>query len=267
MKVGILAGGLGSRLAEETEVRPKPMVEIGGRPILWHVMRHYLRHDFHEFAIALGYKGEHIKRYIVDYHLYNDCDLTVDVHKGSVETIQTNDPISQSWTVDLVDTGTAAETGARVKRLAPYLGNETFMLTYGDGVSSVDLKALLEFHRSHGKLATMTVVHPPSRFGKVDMEGDGVLRFTEKPQFAGEQGPQVGEGWINGGFFVLEPGALDYIDDDESTKWELGPLEGLAKDGELRAYRHYSFWQCMDTLRDKKLLESLWNDGSPPWTI
>ena len=267
MKVGILAGGLGTRLAEETEIRPKPMVEIGGRPVLWHIMRHYLRHGFHDFALALGYKGEYIKRYMVDYYLYNDSNLTVDMHRGSVDAVKTNDPISESWTVDLVDTGDAAETGARVKRLAPYLGDETFMLTYGDGVSSVDLTALLEFHRSHGKLATMTVVHPPSRFGKVDMDGDNVLRFTEKPQFAGEHGPQVGEGWINGGFFVLEPEALDYIDDDEMTKWELAPLEGLAKDGELLAYRHYAFWQCMDTVRDKKLLETLWNDGSPPWTI
>jgi glucose-1-phosphate cytidylyltransferase len=267
MKVGILAGGLGTRLAEETEVRPKPMVEIGGRPILWHVMRHFLRHGFHEFAIALGYKGEYIKRYMVDYHLYNDSNLTVDMHNGAVDAVKTTDPISESWTVHLVDTGAAAETGARVKRLAPYLDGETFMLTYGDGVSDVDLTALLDFHRSHGKLATMTVVHPPSRYGKVEFDGDQVARFIEKPQFAGEQGPQVGEGWINGGFFVLEPGALDYIDDDELTKWELGPLEALAKDGELQAFRHYSFWQCMDTLRDRKLLETLWNDGTPPWTI
>lgn len=267
MRVGILAGGLGTRLAEETEVRPKPMVEIGGRPILWHIMRHYLRHGFDEFAIALGYKGEFIKRYMVDYHLYNECDLTVDVHNGSVEKVRSHDPITEQWRVHLVDTGDSAETGTRVKRLAPYLGNETFMLTYGDGVSSVDLTSLLEFHRSHGKLATMTVVHPPSRYGKVDMDEDQVLRFTEKPQFAGEHGPQVGEGWINGGFFVCEPAALEYIDDDELTKWELGPLESLAKDGELMAYRHFSFWQCMDTLRDKKLLETLWNDGEPPWTI
>jgi glucose-1-phosphate cytidylyltransferase len=267
MKVGILAGGLGSRLAEETEVRPKPMVEIGGKPILWHIMRHYLRYGFDHFAIALGHKGEFIKRYIVDYYTYNDSNLTVDMHNGRVEAVRTTEPLSESWTIDLIETGAEAETGARIKRIAPYLGNGTFMLTYGDGVSDVDLRELVEFHKSHGKLATMTVVHPPSRYGKVEFDGDQVARFVEKPQFAGEQGPQVGEGWINGGFFVLEPGAIDYIDDDEKTKWELAPLEGLAKDGELMAYRHHAFWQCMDTLRDKKLLETLWNGGHPPWTI
>jgi glucose-1-phosphate cytidylyltransferase len=267
MKVGILAGGLGTRLAEETEVKPKPMIEIGGKPILWHIMRHYLRYDFHNFVIALGYRGEHIKRYIVDYYTYNDSNLTVDMHNGGVKAVRSTEPVSENWTVDLIETGTGAETGARVKRIAPYVGNETFMLTYGDGVSDVDLRALLEFHRSHGKLVTLTAVHPPSRYGKLEFDGNQVLSFTEKPQFAGEQGPQVGEGWINGGFFVLEPGAIDYIDDDEKTKWELAPLEALAKDGELMAYHHYSFWQCMDTLRDKKLLENLWNDGNPPWTI
>jgi len=169
--------------------------------------------------------------------------------------------------VDLIETGGKTETGARIKRIVPYLGDETFMLTYGDGVSDVDLSKLVEFHRSHGKLATMTVAHPPARFGRVELEDDQVVRFTEKPQFAGEHGRQVGEGWINGGFFVLEPGIIDYIDDDDHTKWELAPLERLAKDGELMAYRHYSFWQCMDTLRDKNLLEALWNDGDPPWTI
>jgi glucose-1-phosphate cytidylyltransferase len=267
VKVGILAGGLGTRLAEETEVRPKPMVEIGGRPILWHIMRHYLKHGFNHFVIALGYKGEHIKRYIVDYSLYNDSNLSVDMHNGTVQTSSTAGRRSESWIVDLIDTGMKSETGARIKKLAPHLGDEPFMLTYGDAVSNVDLTRLVEFHRGHGKLATMTVVHPPARFGKVELEGDEVVRFVEKPQFAGEHGPQVGEGWINGGFFILEPGALDYIDDDESTKWELAPLERLAKDGELIAYRHSAFWQCMDTLRDRKLLESLWNSGEPPWTI
>lgn len=266
MKVGILAGGLGTRLTEETEVRPKPMVEIGGKPIVWHIMRHYLRHGFNHFVIALGYKGEHIKRYVVDYHTYGDSDLTVDMHHGPAEAIRTTEPISESWTVDLIETGAKSETGARIKRLLPHIGDDTFMLTYGDGVSDVDLLELVEFHRSHGKLATMTVVHPPARFGRVELEGDEVARFTEKPQFAGEQGHQVGEGWINGGFFVLEPGIADYIDEDDATKWELGPLERLAKDGELMAFRHGGFWQCMDTLRDRYLLESLWNDGDPPWT-
>jgi glucose-1-phosphate cytidylyltransferase len=266
MKVGILAGGLGTRLAEETEVRPKPMVEIGDRPILWHIMRHYLRYGLNEFVIALGYKGEYIKRYMVDYYTYNESNLSVDMHNGNVKAVRTTEPVAENWTVDLVETGGNAETGARIKRIAPYLGDDTFMLTYGDGVSDVDLNKLLEFHRAHGKLATMTVVHPPSRFGKVELDDERVLRFTEKPQFAGEQGPRVGEGWINGGFFVLEPRALDYIDDDVLTKWELAPLESLAKDGELMAYRHYSFWQCMDTLRDRKLLETLWDSGNPPWT-
>jgi glucose-1-phosphate cytidylyltransferase len=267
MKVGILAGGLGTRLAEETEVRPKPMVEVGGKPILWHIMRHYLRYGFDDFVIALGYRGEHIKRYIVDYYTYNDSNLTVDMHNGGVKAYPTAERVSESWTVDLIETGATAETGARIKKIVPYLGDETFMLTYGDGVSNVDLRKLLEFHKAHGKLATITAVHPPSRFGKMEFDDDQVLRFVEKPQFAGEQGPQVGEGWISGGFFVLEPGAIDYIDDDVSTKWELAPLESLAKDGQLMAYRHYEFWQCMDTLRDKNLLENLWNDGNPPWTI
>src|ERR687891_1491057 len=181
MRVGILAGGLGTRLAEETEVRPKPMVEIGGRPILWHIMRHYLRHDLDHFVIALGYKGEHIKRYIVDYYTYNDSNLTVDMHNGGVKAFPTAERVTESWTVDLIETGSSAETGARVKRIAPYLGNETFMLTYGDGVSNVDLRRLLEFHKSHGKLATITAVHPPSRFGKMEFEGEQVLRFVEKP--------------------------------------------------------------------------------------
>ena len=267
MKVGILAGGLGTRLTEETEVRPKPMVEIGGKPILWHIMRHYLRHGFNHFVIALGYRGEHIKRYIVDYTTYNESNLTVDMNNGDVKAVSTSAPVSEAWTVDLIETGMNTETGARIKRIAPYLGDGTFMLTYGDGVSDVDLSKLVEFHRSHGKLATMTVVHPPARFGRVQLEGDKVARFTEKPQFAGEHGRQVGEGWINGGFFVLEPGIIDFIDDDDSTKWELAPLEGLAEAGELMAYQHYSFWQCMDTLRDRNMLESLWNGGDPPWTI
>jgi glucose-1-phosphate cytidylyltransferase len=218
-------------------------------------------------VIALGYKGEHIKRYIVEYSTYHDANLTVDMHNGGVSTARTVGPVTESWTVDLIETGMHAETGARIRRIAPFLGGETCMLTYGDGVSDVDLDALVEFHRSHGRLATMTVVHPPARFGKVEMAGDAVTRFVEKPQFAGEFGPQVGEGWINGGFFVLEPEALEYIEDDAATKWEVSPLERLAKDGELMGFRHAGFWQCMDTLRDRNLLEGLWNDGDPPWTI
>ena len=207
MKVGILAGGLGTRLAEETEVRPKPMVEIGERPILWHIMRHYLRHGFDHFVIALGYKGEYIKRYIVDYSTYNDSNLTVDMHNGEVKTARTPRQVSESWTVDLIETGASTETGARVKRILPHLGNETFMLTYGDGVSNVDLTGLLEFHRSHGRLATMTVVHPPARFGKVELDGDVVARFIEKPQFAGEHGPQVGKAGSTAGSSCSSPGS------------------------------------------------------------
>jgi glucose-1-phosphate cytidylyltransferase len=265
MKVGILAGGLGSRLAEETQVKPKPMVEIGGKPILWHIMKHYSHFGLKEFAVALGYKGEQIKRYLVEYNYYNNKNLRVQIATGDIQAVSNGD--QDDWTVDLIETGALTETGARIKKLAPYLGDKTFMLTYGDGVADVDLHKLLEFHRAHGKLATLTAVHPPNRFGKLDLEGDQIQRFIEKPQFAGEEGPRVGEGWINGGFFVLEPGIFDYIEDDESVKWELGPMERLAKDGELMAYRHYSFWQCMDTIRDKKLLETLWDSGSPPWRM
>lgn len=258
MKVGILAGGLGTRLAEETEIRPKPMVEIGGRPILWHIMKHYAHYGHREFVIALGYKGEYIKRYMVDYALYSNNDLTVSLRDGSVVASQSDGAEPEDWTVQLVETGFMTATGGRIKRLAPYLGPGTFMLTWGDGVSDVDLDALLAFHRSHGKLATVTAVRPPARFGKLDLDGNVVTAFTEKPQLE--------EGWINGAFFVLEPGVFDYIDGDD-TQWEREPLERLAKDGELMAYKHESFWQCMDTLRDKKLLESLWESGDPPWKV
>jgi glucose-1-phosphate cytidylyltransferase len=243
------------------------MVEIGGKPILWHIMSHYLRYGFDRFAIALGYKGEQIKRYITDYHAFSEGDLTVHMGGGAPPTVVKAETIPQSWTVQLVETGLETETGARIKQLAPHLGDETFMLTYGDGVSNVDIAELVRFHREHGRLATMTVVHPPSRYGRVELHGDEVADFIEKPQFAGERGLQIGEGWINGGYFVLEPRVLDYIDDNNSTKWELAPLERLAKDGELMAFRHHGFWQCMDTMRDKNLLESLWNAGDPPWTI
>ncbi|MCB1271406.1 MAG: glucose-1-phosphate cytidylyltransferase [Microthrixaceae bacterium] len=252
MKVAILAGGLGTRLSEETVTKPKPMVEVGNKPILWHIMKHYEHHGFDEFVIALGYMGEYIKRWMVDY-VSLTSDLTVHGRDGSVEA---HDQTCEDWTVSLVDTGQPTATGGRIKRLRPHLGEETFMLTWGDGVSDVDLHALLEFHRSHGKLATMTAVRPPARFGHLELEGDRITEFSEKPQ--------VGEGWINGAFFVLEPGVFDYIDGDD-TQWEKEPLEHLAKDGELMAYRHYGFWQCMDTIRDKKLLEGLWDSGSPAW--
>jgi glucose-1-phosphate cytidylyltransferase len=252
MKVALLAGGLGTRLAEETVTRPKPMVEVGNQPVLWHIMKHYAHHGFDEFVIALGYKGEYIKRWMVDY-VSLASDLTVRGADGSVEH---HDVEREDWTISLVDTGQPTATGGRIKRLQPYLGDETFMLTWGDGVSDIDLDALLEFHRSHGRLATMTAVRPPARFGHLELDGDQVAEFSEKPQ--------AGEGWINGAFFVLEPGIFDYIAGDD-TQWEREPLEQLAKDGQLMAYRHHGFWQCMDTIRDKKLLEQLWDDGDAPW--
>jgi glucose-1-phosphate cytidylyltransferase len=259
MKVAILAGGLGSRISEETEIKPKPMVEIGGRPILWHIMKHYARYGHSDFVIALGYKGEVIKRYMLDYASLHS-DLTVGLREGTVVRNGNGggaDP--DDWTVDLVDTGADTATGGRIKRLARCIGDETFMLTWGDGVSDIDLDALLAFHRSHGKLATLTAVRPPARFGHLDLDGDRIAEFSEKPQ--------IGEGWINGAFFVLEPGVFDYVDGD-ATQWEREPLERLARDGELMAYRHHAFWQCMDTIRDKKLLEELWQDGAPwrTWT-
>lgn len=254
MKVGILAGGVGSRLAEETEIRPKPMVEIGGRPILWHIMKYYESFDFNEFVVALGYKGEYIKKYMVDYcHLYND----VTVHQGQGR-IEVHDGPRDDWTAQLIDTGQSTNTGGRIKRLQPYLGDETFMLTWGDGVSDVDLRKLLEFHKSHGKLATLTAVRPTARFGRLELDGNRIAEFSEKPQ--------TGEGWINGAFFVLEPGIFDYIAGDD-TQWEKEPLEELAKDGQLMAYLHEGFWQCMDTLREKQLLQSMWDEGDAPWKV
>ncbi len=254
MKVAILAGGVGTRLVEETEVKPKPMVAIGGRPILWHIMMHYARYGYRDFYVALGYKGEVIKRYITDYSTLHG-DLTVDFCTGEIKHHHNGVP-KLPWSVSLVETGEATLTGGRIKRLAPYLGQETFMLTWGDGVSDVDLNRLLAFHRAHGKLATLTAVRPPARFGHLGLHGEQVSTFTEKPQ--------TSEGWINGAFFVLEPKVFDYIDGD-MTQWEREPLERLARDGQLMAYKHNSFWQCMDTLRDKKLLETLWEKGQAPW--
>ncbi len=254
MKVAILAGGVGSRLSEETTIKPKPMVEIGGKPILWHILMHYAHYGYKDFVIALGYKGEVIKKYMVDYCNLNS-NLTVNLGTGEVKV---HDRFKVDWKVELIDTGIATLTGGRIKRLAPYLGNETFMLTWGDGVSDVNLPELLEFHKSHGKLATLTAVHPTARFGHLELDGNQIVEFSEKPQ--------TKEGWINGAFFVLEPGIFDYIDGDE-TQWEREPLEGLARDGQLMAYQHNSFWQCMDTLRDKKLLEDLWQGGNAPWKI
>jgi len=255
MKVGILAGGVGTRLVEETAIKPKPMVEIGGKPILWHIMRHYSYYGHSDFVIALGYKGEYIKKYIIDYSSLHS-NLTVSIKDGEVWTHGAEGP--PDWTIDLIDTGLETLTGGRIKRLAPYLGNETFMLTWGDGISDVNLDELLKFHRSHGKLATLTAVRPTARFGHLTVESNMVTEFSEKPQ--------TSEGWINGAFFVLEPGVFDYIDGDQ-TQWEKQPMEQLAKDGQLMAYKHTGFWQCMDTLRDKHLLNQLWDSGEAPWKI
>jgi len=254
MKVVILAGGFGTRLAEETDRIPKPMVEIGGRPILWHIMKHYAHYGFKEFFIALGYKGEVIKRYFLDYYTLNGS-LTINLATGEV---QEHNKECEDWIVHLMDTGLETLTGGRIKRLEPWLRDGTFMVTYGDGVSDVDLRDLLRFHRSHGRLATVTAVRPPARFGGIIFNGDLVAKFTEKPQ--------IGEGWINGGFMVLEPGVFAYLEGD-NTSLEADVLERLAADGQLAAYRHEGFWQCMDTLRDVRLLESLWRSGKPPWKV
>ncbi len=256
MKVAILAGGTGSRLSEETVAKPKPMVEVGGRPILWHIMKYYSHWGFDDFLIALGYRGEYIKRYFVDY-LSLASDLTVSLRDGDVTQHQNGNGI-EDWTIRLCDTGLDSETGGRIKRLQPYLQDGTFMLTWGDGVSTVDLDELLAFHRSHGKLATLTAVRPPARFGHLELDDDRITEFSEKPQ--------TGEGWINGAFFVLEPEVFDYIEGD-TTRFEREPLERLAADNQLMAYRHYGFWQCMDTLREKMLLDELWGTGQAPWKL
>jgi glucose-1-phosphate cytidylyltransferase len=266
MKVVILAGGLGTRLGEETDVKPKPMVEIGGLPILWHLMKYYSAFDFNDFIVALGYKGEVIKRFFLDYADL-DGNMTLSLKERRVER---HDHHAEEWTVSLIDTGLSTITGGRLKRLTPLLQDSTFMMTYGDGLADVDLGRLLQFHQAHGRLATVTAVRPPARYGALQFEaeagvgvptplpGDRVVRFAEKPQF--------GDGWINGGYFVLEPGVLDYIEGD-STHWEREPMEQLVKDGELMAYRHEGFWQSMDTLRDKRLLEAIWSGGSAPWKV
>lgn len=254
MKVGILAGGFGSRLAEETEIRPKPMVEIGGYPILWHIMKHYAHYGYRDFVIGLGYKGEYIKKYFVDYCSL-DGNVIVDFKTGRVVG---NGGARPEWEVSLIETGIQTNTGGRIKRLQPYLGNETCMLTWGDGVSDINLDELLAFHRSHGKLATLTAVRPPARYGHLDLDGRRVVSFSEKPQTA--------EGWINGAFFVLEPKVFDYIEGD-LTQFEKEPLENLARDGQLMAYHHQSFWQCMDTLREKHILQELWESGHAPWKV
>ena len=255
MKVVILAGGLGTRLSEETTIRPKPMVEIGGRPILWHIMNIYAAHGFDEFIVALGYKGDIVKQYFLNFFATNN-DITVDLRTG---TTTVHDGRQPNWRVHLVDTGAQTMTGGRIKRLQHWLGDdETFMLTYGDGVADVNIADLVAFHESHGKLATVTTVRPPARFGEIKFDHNRVDAFSEKPQ--------TSEGWINGGFFVLNSKTLDYVSGDD-TIWERGPLERLAAEGELMAFKHDGFWQAMDTLREKQLLEELWRSGRAPWRV
>jgi glucose-1-phosphate cytidylyltransferase len=257
MKVAILAGGDGSRLIEETSTKPKAMVKIGKRPILWHIMKHYSHFGFNEFVIALGYKGEYIKRWMQEYSNLNR-KMIVKTDTDEVISFNRNEQSQPDWIVRLVDTGQKTQTGGRIKRLAPWLGDQTFMLTWCDGLSDVDLDALLKFHRLHGRFATLTAVHPPTRFGHLALDGDRVIQFKEKPK--------TNEYWINGAFFVLEPEVFDYIDGD-NTQWEREPLERLASDRQLMAYRHTGFWQCMDTLPEKMFLERLWTSGNSPWKM
>ncbi len=255
MKTIILAGGLGSRLSEETGLRPKPMVEIGGRPMLWHIMNIFSANGFTEFIIALGYKGEIVKEYFLNLYALNN-DVSIDLASGQTIIHHGNEP---KWKVHLVDTGLRTNTGGRLKRLERWLGDdETFMFAYGDGVADVDLQALLKYHHEHGKLATITTVRPPARFGRIGFDGPLVREFREKPE--------AGEGWINGGYFALQREALKYIAGDDIA-WEREPVEKLAHDGQLAGYRHVGFWSCMDTLKEKQMLEEIWNSGQAPWKV
>jgi glucose-1-phosphate cytidylyltransferase len=254
VKAVILAGGLGTRISEETSLRPKPMIEIGGKPILWHVMKIYSHYGIHDFIICLGYKGYMIKEYFANYFLHMS-DVTFDMANNSMKIHQNS---AEPWKVTLVDTGEATMTGGRLKRVGPYIGDDAFCLTYGDGVGNVDIQKLVDFHRSHKKLATLTAVQPPGRFGALELKGSSVLRFLEKPHGDGA--------WINGGFFVLDPKVLDLISGDE-TIWEREPLTSLSQQGNLHAYFHEGFWQPMDTLRDKNHLEELWASGKAPWKV
>lgn len=253
MKTVLLCGGLGTRLSEETQVKPKPMVEVGGKPMLWHVMKTYERYAYSDFILALGYKGEYIKDYFLNYHA-RQSDLTVNLGSGEVSY---SNPTAENWTVSMIDTGASSMTGGRLLRLKRYLiDTGTFMLTYGDGVSNVDIDELLAFHKRHGKVATVTAVRPSARFGGMRIGEGNVLNFKEKPQ--------SGEGWINGGFFVFEPAIFEYLEDD-STVLEQMPLERLVQDGQLMAHEHAGYWQCMDTVRDRDVLQDLWDKGSAPW--
>lgn len=257
MKVVIFAGGLGTRLMEETDARPKPMVEIGGKPILWHVMKIYEHYGFNDFVICLGYKAQMIKEYFLNYYLYNS-DVTIELEKNKVEVHLSE---AESFKVTLIDTGLHTNTAGRLKRVRKYVGNETFMLTYGDGVSNVDLHDLIKFHRSHGKLATLTSVQIPGRYGNLETATDGTIKnFQEKPE---------GDGmWINGGFFVMEAGIFDYLEGDmDDIQWEKKPLVEIANDGQLAGYKHHGFWKAMDAMRDRIELEGLWNSEKAPWKL
>ena len=254
MKVAILAGGLGTRLSEETTAKPKPMVEIGGKPMLWHIMNIYATHGFKEFVIALGYKGEVIKDYFLNYR-FRSRSLTVDLGTG---TVSVHDGINENWIVHLLDTGQNTQTGGRIKRVAEYIGREPFMVTYGDGLGNINITELVKFHTLQNRLATLTAVSPPARFGQMVLNEQEVLEFQEKPI--------IGGGWINGGFFVLEPDIVNYIPDYD-TIWERTPLEQLASDGQLAAYKHHEFWHPMDTFRDVNVLNKMWDEGNPPWKI
>ena len=253
MKAVILAGGFGTRISEESAVRPKPMVEIGGHPILWHIMKIYSAHGIGDFVICAGFKGNQIKEYFANYVL-NTSDVTFDLAANEIERHAST---GEGWKVTVVDTGENTMTGGRLKRIAPYV-DDTFCMTYGDCVSDVDVSALVAYHREHDVLATLTAIQPPGRFGALDLEGDRIAHFMEKPQGDG--------GWVNGGFFVLEPEALDYVEGDASI-WEREPMQALAHEGKLAAYRHEGYWQNMDTLRDRMVLEEQWASGSPPWKI
>lgn len=255
MKVVILAGGTGTRISEESHLKPKPMIEIGDKPILWHIMKSYLEHGFNEFIICCGYKQYVIKQYFADYYLHN-CDVTFDFTADNKMTIHNN--ISEPWKVTLIDTGLNTMTGGRIKRIQPYIGDETFMLTYGDGVSNINITEVLEFHKQHGKMGTMSAVRPEGRFGVLELEGNVVKSFREKDK--------EDTGWINGGFMVMEPDIFNYIDSDD-TVFEREPLEKLALMGQLECYKHHGFWQCMDTMKDKEKLEKLWNSNHAPWKI
>lgn len=254
MKTVILAGGKGTRLSEATQTIPKPMVEIGGKPILWHILKRYALYGFVDFTIAVGYRAEVIKSYFSNFYLYNH-DLHIDLSTGRV---QAHPGKKLDWKVDVIDTGEETETGGRIRRLKDHLGSKTFFMTYGDGIADIDLSDLLHFHQSHGKLVTVTAVRPPARFGALVLEGSHVKQFSEKNQ--------AQEGWINGGFFVVEPEVFNYISEDQ-TVWEKEPLETLAKEGELMAYLHDGFWQPMDTLREQRLLNAIWEKGEAPWIM